>query len=340
MTDDQVLVTGGTGFLGTHAIAQLVQAGYRVRTTVRTLGREDEIHQSLARAGLQGRIDLELVVADLSEDVGWAEAVEGVRYVLHLASPFPPAVPQDDDEVVVPARDGALRVLRAARDAGVERVVLTSSFAAVGYGHAPTDREFTEEDWTNGEAPLGAYIRSKLVAERAAWDFVAAEGGSLELSVVNPVGIFGPPLTADLSSSIGLARQLITAMPAVPRLATTVVDVRDAADLHLRAMTSPEAAGERFLASTGEPLAFREVARILREAVGQENAAPDVLDDDVVREAAKTDQGTATMLTELGRVRRVSSAKARTVLGWRPRSDVETLQATAHALRDLGLLES
>ena len=340
MTDDQVLVTGGTGFLGTHAIAQLVQAGYRVRTTVRTLGREDEIHQSLARAGLQGRIDLELVVADLSEDVGWAEAVEGVRYVLHLASPFPPAVPQDDDEVVVPARDGALRVLRAARDAGAERVVLTSSFAAVGYGHAPTDREFTEEDWTNGEAPLGAYIRSKLVAERAAWDFVAAEGGSLELSVVNPVGIFGPPLTADLSSSIGLARQLITAMPAVPRLATTVVDVRDAADLHLRAMTSPEAAGERFLASTGEPLAFREVARILREAVGQENAAPDVLDDDVVREAAKTDPGTATMLTELGRVRRVSSAKARTVLGWRPRSDVETLQATAHALRDLGLLES
>jgi nucleoside-diphosphate-sugar epimerase len=336
MTQGTVLVTGGTGFLGTHLIAQLLQAGYAVRATVRTLDREGELRQALERAGAGSDVDLELTVADLSADDGWADAVSGVRYALHVASPFPPAMPRDDDEVIVPARDGALRVLHAARDVGVKRVVMTSSFAAVGYGHAPSEQEFTEKDWTNIDAPLGAYIRSKAVAERAAWDFIAAEGGALELAVVNPVGIFGPPLVADLSASVGLALQLMKA-PAVPRLATTVVDVRDVADLHIRAMTMPDAAGQRFLASTGEPLTFQEVARILREAVGDPNSTLPVLDDEVVREGAKTDPGMANMAGELGKVRRVSSEKARTVLGWTPRSNVETLRATARGLRDLGL---
>lgn len=336
MTQGTVLVTGGTGFLGTHLIAQLLQAGYAVRTTVRTLDREGELRQALERAGAGSDVDLELTVADLSADDGWADAVSGVRCVLHVASPFPPAMPKDDDEVIVPARDGALRVLHAARDVGVKRVVMTSSFAAVGYGHAPSEQEFTEKDWTNIDAPLGAYIRSKAVAERAAWDFIAAEGGALELAVVNPVGIFGPPLAADLSASVRLALQLMKA-PAVPRLATTVVDVRDVADLHIRAMTMPDAAGQRFLASTGEPLTFQEVARILREAVGDPNSTLPVLDDEVVREGAKTDPGMANMAGELGKVRRVSSEKARTVLGWAPRSNVETLRATARGLRDLGL---
>jgi len=241
--------------------------------------------------------------------------------------------------VIRPAHEGAVRVLRASRDAGVERVVMTSSFAAVGYGHPPTDDEFDERSWTDVDAPLSAYIRSKAVAERAAWDFMAAEGGELELAVINPVGIFGPPLTVDLSASIGLAHQMITAMPAVPRLATTVVDVRDAADLHLRAMTNPAAAGERFLASTGEPLSFQEVAAMLRAAVGREPVQLPVLPDEVVREAAKTDPGMAGMVGELGKVRRVSNNKARTVLGWEPRSNTETLQATAHALKDLGAVD-
>jgi len=334
MTNDQVLVTGGTGFLGTHVIAQLLTAGYSVRTTVRNLEREAELYGALARAGVDG--DLALVLADLSADEGWPEAVAGTRYVVHVASPFPPATPDSDDEVISPARDGALRVLRASRDSGVERVVMTSSFAAVGYGHPPTDDEFDERTWTNGEAPISAYIRSKAVAERAAWDFMDAEGGGLELAVVNPVGIFGPPLTVDLSASVGLAHQMITAMPAVPRLATTVVDVRDAADLHLRAMTNPAAAGERFLASTGEPLSFQEVAAVLRAAVGREPAQLPVLPDDVVREVAKTDPGMAGMVGELGKVRRVSSSKARTILGWEPRSNAEALQATALALKELG----
>ena len=334
MTNDQVLVTGGTGFLGTHVIAQLLTSGYKVRTTVRNLEREGELRGALARAGVDGEIDL--LVADLSEDAGWSDAVAGARYVVNVASPFPPAMPGSDDDVIRPARDGALRVLRASRDAGVERVVMTSSFAAVGYGHPPTDDEFDERTWTNVGAPRSAYIRSKAVAERAAWDFIDAEGGELELAVVNPVGIFGPPLTVDLSASVGLAHQMITAMPAVPRLATTVVDVRDAADLHLRAMTNAAAAGERFLASTGEPLSFQDVAAVLRGAVGREPVKLPILPDEAVTEAAKTDPGMAGMVGELGKVRRVSNNKARTILGWGPRSNIEALQATAHALKDLG----
>lgn len=338
MTDDQVLVTGGTGFLGTHVIAQLLGSGYRVRTTVRDLSRADELREALSRVGVPLENTLDLVVADLSEDDGWNDAVEGVRFVLHVASPFPPAMPDSDDDVIRPARDGALRVLRASRDAGVERVVMTSSFAAVGYGHEPTDEAFDEHTWTNVDAPLSAYIRSKALAERAAWDFMASEGGDLELAVVNPVGIFGPPLTPDLAASIGLAYQMMTAMPAVPRLTTTVVDVRDAADLHLRAMTDPAAAGQRFLASTGEPLTFQEVAGILRAAVGHEFPELPLLPDEAVHEAAKTDPAMAGMVDELGKVRRVSSERARTVLGWTPRSNTEALAATAHALGDLGLL--
>ena len=334
---NKVLVTGGTGFLAEHVIAQLVQAGHRVRTTVRTPSREAEIREALSRAGVGDDVKLELFQAELSADDGWAEAVAGVDYVLHTASPFPPAVPVDDDEVIVPARDGALRVLRAADEAGVKRVVMTSSFAAVGYGHETTERAFTERDWTNLDAPLAAYIRSKAVAERAAWDFLDREAHGLELAVVNPVGIFGPPLVADLSSSVTLARMLMTAMPAVPRLATTVVDVRDVADLHIRAMTAPEAAGQRFLASAGDPVTFQDMAHILRRAVGDDTEVP-VLDDDVVREMAKTNAGMANNVTEIGKFRRVSSEKARTMLSWQPRATREVLESTALALRDLGLL--
>ncbi|WP_333983130.1 aldehyde reductase [Burkholderia gladioli] len=337
MTTDTVLVTGGTGFLGVHVIAQLIECGYSVRTTVRDPQREDEVRSGLKRADIaEDRV--EFFTANLSEDTGWPSAIHGARYVLHVASPFPPAMPKDENDVILPARDGALRVLRAARDDGVERVVMTSSFAAVGYGHAAREQEFTEHDWTNIDAPLSAYIRSKAVAERAAWEFVEREGGSLELTTINPVGIFGPPLTPDLSASIGLARQMLTAMQAVPRLATTVVDVRDVADLHIRAMTAPQAAGQRFLASTGEPLTFQDVARILRKAVGAINAELPILSDEAVLEAAKMDPGMAGMVGELGKRRRVSSAKARALLNWTPRTNAEALEATAQALRELGLL--
>src|SRR4051794_39885811 len=255
MPDQLVLVTGGSGFIGAHCIKRLHEDGFRVRTTVRSLAREGEVRDMV------GDGPLEVVTADLTADDGWAEAVAGCAFVLHVASPFPLGQPKNEDELIVPARDGALRVLRAARDAGVQRVVLTSSFAAIRYGHGHPDTVYDETSWTDvdGEG-VSAYAKSKTIAERAAWDFVGGEGASLELAVVNPVAVLGPLLGSDLSTSIELVKRLIDgSMPGTPKVAYGLVDVRDVADLHVRAMTEPAAAGERFLA-IGED--FRWISEI------------------------------------------------------------------------------
>src|ERR1700742_2140149 len=180
MNDDLVLVTGGSGFIGVHCIDQLLRAGYRVRATVRSLGREKDIRAMLHTAGTPRQEALSVVAADLGQDAGWKEAVTGCRFVHHVASPFPLAAPKHEDELIVPAREGTLRVLRAARHGGVRRVVVTSSFAAVGYGHEPQDAPFDETSWTDvTREDVQPYMKSKTVAERAAWDFVAREGGGL-----------------------------------------------------------------------------------------------------------------------------------------------------------------
>jgi nucleoside-diphosphate-sugar epimerase len=215
----RVLVTGGTGFVGARCLIQLLAAGHETRATVRNLARESDVRAMLCQAGA-GEVGerLTLFRADLNADAGWAEAAAGCDYVLHVASPYPSIVPRDENELIMPARDGALRVLRAARDAGVKRVVLTSSFAAIGYGAKGRTNAFTEEDWTNLNDPsLQPYQKSKTIAERAAWDFIAREGGKLELAVVNPVGVFGPVLGPDYSTSIVLAKRLLDgAMPGCP----------------------------------------------------------------------------------------------------------------------------
>src|SRR5208283_1611256 len=261
-----VLVTGGYGFIGSHSILQLLAAGYEVRTSVRSLKREVDVRATLKQGGAEPGDRLSFIAADLENDAGWPEAVAGCQYVLHVASPFPSSVPKNDDELIVPAREGALRVLRAARDSGVKRVVLTSSFAAIGYGHKPQTAPFNETNWTdlNGEG-LGAYVKSKTIAERAAWDFIAREGGGLELAVVNPVGVFGPVLGPDYSTSILLVQRLMDgAMPGLPRLYFGAVDVRDVVDLHIRAMTDPAAKGERFLAVAGDAMSISDIARVLK----------------------------------------------------------------------------
>src|SRR5450432_3867049 len=265
-----VLVTGGSGFIGSHSILQLLAAGHQVRTTVRSLKRESDVRAMLKEGGAEPGERLSFFAADLENDAGWPEAVAGCDYVLHVASPFPPGVPKNEDDLIIPAREGALRVLRAARDAGVKRVVLTSSFAAIGYGTEPTDRPFSEKDWTDTSgSDVGAYVKSKTLAERAAWDFIAKEGGALELSVVNPVGVFGPVLGPDYSTSILLVQRLMDgAMPGAPKLAFGVVDVRDVADLHLHCMTDPVAKGERFLAVAGDFISMLDIARILKERMG------------------------------------------------------------------------
>ena len=337
-----VLVTGGSGFIGSHAILQALAAGLDVRSSVRNLRREGELRALLRANGAHADAPLRFFAADLTRDAGWAETVAGCDYVLHIASPFPAGIPKHEDELIVPARDGALRVLRAARDAGVKRVVLTSSFAAIGYGHPEQRAPFDETTWTNLDVSVAAYTKSKTLAERAAWDFIAREGGGLELSVVNPVGVFGPVLGADYATSIQLVQRLMTgSMPGCPRLRFGVVDVRDVVDLHLRAMTHPAAKGERFLAVAGDFMRVQEMALALKSRLG--TAARKVptreLPDWLVKLVAMFDPTVRQIVPDLGKYKNATSAKAQRLLGWAPRSNDDALVATAESLLRLGLLK-
>jgi nucleoside-diphosphate-sugar epimerase len=342
MSGELVLVTGGSGFIGAHCILQLLNAGYRVRTTVRSLDREVGVRAMLQTGGASPGDRLSFAAADLMSDAGWPQAAAGCDFVLHIASPVPFGVPKHEDELIIPAREGALRVLRAARDAQVRRVVLTSSFAAIGYGQKPTDRPFTEENWTdpNGGG-LTAYAKSKTLAERAAWDFVAREGGALELAAVNPVVVFGPVLGPDYSAPIQLVQRMMDgAMPGIPRLSFGIVDVRDVADLHLRAMTNSAAKGERFLATAGDSMTIQEIAKLLRARMGTAAARVPTrgLPDWLLRLVAMVNPTVRQIVPELGKVKNATSAKAGRVLGWRPRSNEDAIIATAESLLRLGLL--
>jgi len=338
----KVLVTGGSGFVGTHVILKLLEAGHEVRTTVRDLSREPEVRATLGAAGADPGDRLPFFSADLEKDGGWAEAVAGCEYVHHVASPFPQAQPKDENELIRPAREGTLRVLGAACDSGVKRVVVTSSFAAIGYGHGQRDTPYTEADWTDPEGPaVQPYMKSKTLAERAAWDFIAREGNGMELAVVNPVGIFGPALNGDLSTTIFLVKTMLEGkMPGTPRLYLGVVDVRDVADLHLRAMTDPAAAGERFLAVEGEAMSFHQMAMVLRERLGA--AAAKVpkreLPDWLIRLLAIFNPLAREAVPRLGIEASASNEKARRMLGWKPRSREEAIVASAESLIALGLI--
>jgi nucleoside-diphosphate-sugar epimerase len=293
----------------------------------------------LKEGGAEPGDRLSFVAADLEKDAGWAEAASACDYVLHVASPFPPNAPKHEDELIVPAREGALRVLRASRDAGVKRVVLTSSFAAIGYGHKPQTTPFNETNWTDLKGDTAAYVKSKTLAERAAWDFIAKEGAGLELSVVNPVAVFGPVLSPDYSPSVLLLRRLMDgSVPACPRLYFGVVDVRDVADLHVRAMTHPAAKGERFLAVAGDCMSILEIAKVLRRRMGASaRKVPRFqLPDWLVRIAAIRNSAVKQVLPELGKVKNSTNEKARRVLGWTPRSNEESIVAAAESLVRLG----
>ena len=340
MEKELVLVTGGSGFIGAHCILALLSGGYRVRTTVRSLTREAEVRAMLQAGGVEAGDRLSFAVADLTQDKGWAETVAGCDFVLHVASPFPLATPKHEDELIVPAREGALRVLKAARDAGVKRVVLTSSFAAVGYGQ-PTDKPFTEENWTDTTKPVSAYVKSKALAERAAWDFLAREGGKLELAVVNPVGVFGPVLGPDFSTSIEIVRRLLAGqVPGLPNIAFGVVDVRDVADLHLKAMTDPAARGQRFLAIAGDLVTMQEAAILLKTKLGfvADRVPTRTIPDWILKVVGLFDKSVAQIAMELGKRKRASNDKARRLLGWNPRTNEESLLATAESLIKLGLV--
>ncbi|KAF2492131.1 nucleoside-diphosphate-sugar epimerase [Lophium mytilinum] len=331
-----VLVTGGTGFIGLYCILQCLAAGYHVRTTIRSLKRRKDVKEMLKEGEVTNIDRLTFVEADLSKDDGWKEAVEGCTYVLHVASPFPPAPPKHEDDLIIPAREGTLRVLSLARDAGVKRVVITSSFGAIGYGHTKKIDVFNEQIWSDPNGPnLSAYLKSKTIAERAAWDFMEKEGGAMELSTVLPVGVFGPVLGPDFSISIQIVQRLLNgSFPGAPDLNFGVVDVRDVADLHLRAMTDPKAKGERFLAVSPPTMTILEMAQVLRERMGKaaRKTPTRTLPTFVLRLMAIFDKTVALILPELGDRKVMSNEKATGVLGWQPRSKVDSLIATAESL--------
>jgi nucleoside-diphosphate-sugar epimerase len=339
----EILVTGGSGFIAGHTIVQLLNAGHRVRATVRDLKRESEVRAMVRQGGAQAGDRLSFFAADLRSDAGWAAAVADCDYVLHVASPFPAYVPEHEDELIVPAREGALRVLRAARDARVRRVVLTSSFAAIGYGHPPQSTPFNETNWSDPTgSDVTAYVKSKTLAERAAWDFIAREGRDLELSVINPVAVFGPVLGPDYSTSVLLIQRLMSgAVPGSPRLSFGVVDVRDVADLHIRAMTHSAAKGERFLAVAGDFMLIHDIAKVLKNRMGEagKKVPTRQLPNWLVRLAALRDPLVKQILPELGKLKNGSNEKAKRLLGWTPRSSEEAIISTAESLLDLNLLK-
>ena len=337
---ETVLVTGGSGFLGSWCLVELLRRGYRVRTTVRDLSREPEV-----RAMLAPEVDvgdrLSVLAADLMSDAGWDEAIEGCDYVLHVASPFPPQQPDDPDELIVPARDGALRVLRAGLKSGVKRIVLTSSAVAVANSGKPLgSAPLTEEDWSDPLNPdLSPYGRSKTIAERAAWDLVGQSGEKHRLTVIAPSAILGPALSDDRSYSLQMIERLLNGMPGLPRLGFTLVDVRDVADLHIRAMTATEAAGERFL-GTGPFLWMADIAEILRDRLGPSAAKVPTrrVPSFVVRAMARFDPALRSVVGDLGRRRVFSSEKARNRLGWSARPIDETIVDCAESLMRVGVV--
>ena len=336
---ETVLVTGGSGFLGSWCLVELLRRGYRVRATVRDSSREPQL-RTILEPEVEAGDRLSVHVADLTDDAGWESAIAGCDYVLHVASPFPPQQPEDPNELILPAREGTLRVLGTALRAGVKRVVVTSSAVAVGNsGRPPASGEaFTEEDWSDPANPdLTPYGRSKTIAERSAWDFVNERDETGRLTVINPSAILGPALSDDRSYSLQAIERLLEGMPGIPRLGFSFVDVRDVADLQLSAMTASEAAGERFLAA-GPFLWMSEVAEILRDRLGPSAAKVPTrkVPNFVVRAMARFDPGLRTVVGDLGKRRLMSSEKAKTRLGWSPRPIEETVVDTAESLMRVG----
>jgi dihydroflavonol-4-reductase len=342
MTDfDRVLVTGGSGYIASFCIAQLLREGASVVTTVRSRTREAGVRQAIAKlADADER--LEVRVADLNGNDGWRDACARCSGVLHVASPVTAESPKDDDELVRPARDGALRVLKAARDAGVRRVVMTSSSAAVCYGHGGRTKPYTEDDWSDpkDKTDSSAYERSKMIAERAAWDWHAREGGALELVAICPGAVIGPVLGPDFSASVEIVRSLLrSSMPGLPRFGWPLVDVRDIADLHIRALRSPNAAGQRFIGA-GEFYWLQDVGRALRERTPELAGRVPTrrLPSWLVRLSALRNPAVRARMYELNKLRPVSAEKAKRELGWAPRSNDDAIADTARSLSAEGLL--
>lgn len=337
-----VLVTGGTGYIAGELIDQLLGKGWTVHTTVRSLAKsEAPLRARWPDAGDR----LKVFGADLMSDAGWAEANAGCSHVAHVASPFPTSVPKNEDELIVPARDGALRALRFAKAAGVTRFVMTSSSAAIAYGHAVGKTMFDENDWTDVDAPgIQPYIKSKTIAERAAREWVEREGGAMVFCTVNPVAVLGPVRSDDFAASIEVVKSLLDgSVPALPNVGFSIVDVRDIADLHVRCLEADDATvrGGRFIGSSGPFFKFADVARILRAELGpQARKVPTrAMPDWGVRILALFMPPARQLVGEVGRIRANNSARAQAALGWTPRPPEESILDCARSLIARGVVK-
>ncbi|HUB94048.1 MAG TPA: aldehyde reductase [Verrucomicrobiae bacterium] len=339
-----VLVTGGDGFLAGWCVIKLLQQGYKVQTTVRDSDREQNIRTTLSNVcELANTKRLQFYKADLIDDQGWAEVVKGCTYVLHVASPFPPIQPRDEDDIIVPAREGTLRVLRASAMARVKRVVITSSSVAMRFHSQPGRTVITEECWTDLTRPgLKPYVKSKTLAEQAAWKFIKNDNTGMELTTIAPATMLGPVLGVHVSFSVQLVQSLLSGkVPAVPRLGFCIVDVRDEAGLHIAAMTSPDAVGQRFLGG-GTSLWMSDVVEVLKNGLDAIDTAelPKYRMPDLVAQAlAPFVPSLKATIDDLGKKRLYSSAKAERLLRWHMRPIEETILDTARSLINNGLVQ-
>ncbi len=338
-----VLVTGGTGFLGAHIILQLLQKEYNVKTTVRTLSSKSKVIDTLKSNGITTFDNLAFIEADLSKDDNWDEAMKGCDYVFSVASPVFMTIPKDENEAMRPAVEGIVRILKAARKAGVKRVVMTSNFGAVGFSNKKPNSVTTEEDWTNpNEKGLSVYEKSKLLAEQAAWEFIKKEGGNMEFSTINPVAILGPSLSAHISGSFGLLEHLMDgSMKAIPRIPLNVVDVRDVADLHIRAMTNPNANGQRFIATADGQISLPEIATLLKNEKPSvaKNISAKRIPNWVLYFGANFNKQAREGALLLRINRNVSNKKAKTILGWKPiATKEEVVLASINSMIKFGIL--
>jgi len=334
-----VLVTGASGFIGTHCLIQLLEKGYRVRGTLRSMDRSDSIREIVGKHAKTDKLDF--VECDLTADSGWDQAMQGCSYVLHIASPLPRVAPKDPNELIQPATQGALRALKAADLAGIKRFVMTASTASIAYGHSNTDKVFTESDWSDPDGTdNSAYTRSKTIAEKAAWKYIESSKTIMEFCTINPGAVLGPILENDYGTSAEIVLKLLTGdFPGLPALGYPLVDVRDVADLHIRAMESDKSRGQRYLCAN-EFMWISDIAELLRESHPQyaKNLPAMKLPNWAVRLASLFDPVTRSVVFELGISRECDSSKAKKILGWQPRNNREAIVATADTLIALGLV--
>ena len=334
---EKVLVTGGTGFIGLHCLQQLLDKGYKVRTTIRSESRKQEVLEAMKKHSSNCE-NLEFYIADLLKDDGWKEAVEGSKYVLHVASPFFLGEPENEDVFIKPAVEGTLRVLKACADADVQKVVLTSSFAAVGYGHPREKEVYTEEDWSSVDGEISAYAKSKTLAEKAAWEFVEnlEESKKFDLTVINPVAVTGPMLTSDIGSSNDFLLKLISgSMPACPKIHMGYIDVRDVAKAHIFSMTEEKTNGERIIVSENE-MFFAEVGKTLNEA-GFKKSPTKELPNFLVKIMSFFVGELKTLLSALDRKGDIDKTKAERFFNWEYISTEQSVTETAQQLQEMGL---